>query len=508
MRFFLKYLTSFSELNPANARKFMRDNPKLWRYSLNIDEIEGNLKFLVKKFPIADIREKHSCILVNPVTIQNREKVLEECLFMKRELEQLSRYVAVMNKSVSVLKAYDYIHSFSDVPTNLIKQLNIEVVVPDLNEDMPLNEIRKRIINEYCKEKLLMSNDEIMRSRKTYVNIKHRSISSIVKVIDVIKNDLNFSNERIIKHTYLLCACGDNIRKILQEIPKIDNTDIREILYNRPKIMMQPVETLQEIIKNIKTFNIPEDSIVKCAEVLTLSSDTVYNRLFELSKEKDFQAHFTNPRFLRLIHYNTKVKARMEYLKSLKVRCFSIHLLSSTSEQFERFAYEGMDRTKGLDVLEFLAHIFKRSVLEMREKIRLHPHWLQAPLIEIKNTYDYLRYNGFTNDEIFESLIILLYPVSRLQPKLAEMIEWKRENDENKKISDVEVGKISNSKVLNLCVYFLESEYHFMGDGIFDDQKYDKHNDPLLNVPELPKINTNYRYGMNNVKKNVVAIAE
>jgi hypothetical protein len=136
---------------------------------------------------------------------------------------------------------------------------------------------------------------------------------------------------------------------------------------------------------------------------------------------------------------------------------------------------------------------------------------MQAPIVEIKNTYDYLRGLGFSEEEIYENLIIVLYPISRLQPKLTELIEWKEANDENKKISDVEVRKISNSKLLSLCVYFIETEYHYTGDGLFEIQKIEKHDDlsgkPVV-FTEPTKSSSHYRYGQKpkSLKKAQVAV--
>lgn len=438
---------------------------------------------------------------MNPLTYKNREKVFEECVFKNIRLQYYTRFVAIMNKNVSILKTYDYIHPSTDVKSNLIKQLDTPVTVKNLPDSLPLNAIRHEVMNQYFREKLEMTETQISKARGTYVRLKHRSLSSIVNVLNVLKNDLNFSNERIIKNSFLIHACGDNIRSILKEIPKIGDTDIKQIIYDRPKILMQSSDALKTIIRHIKKFDINEDSIERCVDVLTLGPDTVYTRLSELSQIKDFQVHFSHPRFLRLIHYQNKVIQRLDYLKSLKIRCYSIHLLSASAEQFEKFTYDGMDKTKGMDTLELLSHIFKIDSIEIRSQLKLHPNWLQAPLIEIKNTFDYLRQRNFTNEEIYENIIILLYPIPRLQSKLNELIEWKEENDENRKISDVEVRKLSNSKLISLCLYFIEIEYHFTGDGIFEVQKLDKHQDPVITISELPKINLSYRYGEKSQRK-------
>jgi hypothetical protein len=412
---------------------------------------------------------------------------------------------------VQVLKAYNYIHPQSDVQENLIKQLDVPVKIKKLPDTTQLHDMRKQVLDAYFKEKLEMTDEEIGHARMIYTRLKHRNLSSIVEVIHVLKNELNFTNTRIVKNPYLCHAFPENIQAIIKEIPKIGSTDIQTLLMERPKIMMQPCKAIKATINHIKAFNIDEEAIEKCFEVLTLGPDTVYSRLAELYSIKEFQVHFTNPRILRLIHYKNKVRSRLDYLKSLKIRCYSIHLLSTSSEAFERFAFDGLDKTKGVDTLEFLSHTFKIDSLEIRGLLKLHPSWMQAPIVEIKNTYDYLRGLGFSDEEIYENLIIVLYPISRLQPKLTELIEWKEANDENKKISDVEVRKISNSKLLSLCVYFIETEYHYTGDGLFEIQKIEKHDDlsgkPVV-FTEPTKSSSHYRYGQKpkSLKKAQVAV--
>lgn len=440
------------------------------------------------------IMDRPTCVLLSPITYENRDRVFKECLFQNVQLFFYVRFVSLMNKKVQVLKAYDYIRPQSNVQESLIQQLDVPVKIKPLPESLPLNVIRREVMNEYFRVKLGMTDDEIIHARRVYTRLKHRNLSSIVEVIEILKNDLGFSKNRIIKNPFLLHAIAENIKEIITEVPRIGDKDIKDIIIERPKIVMQPCSSMKAIIKHVKSFDIPEDAITKCLDVLTLSSDTVYDRLAELHAIKDFQVHFSNPRILRLIHFKNKVKCRLDYLKSLKIRCYSIHLLSASSEAFEKFAYDGLDKTKGVDTLDYLSHTFKVDPLEVRATIRLHPNWLQAPIVEIKNTYDYLRGLGYTQQEIYENLTILLYPISRLQPKLNEMIEWKEENDESRKISDVEVRKITNTKLLSLCVYFIESEYHFTGDGVFEIQKFDKNQEPVI-ITELPKNTSNYRFG-------------
>jgi hypothetical protein len=126
--------------------------------------------------------------------------------------------------------------------------------------------------------------------------------------------------------------------------------------------------------------------------------------------------------------------------------------------------------------------------------------------LSVKTTADYLRYRKFTKDEIYDNFLLLLYPVSKIRPKLEELLEWKSETDGSRKISDVEVKTISNSKLLSLCLYFMESEYHFTGDAIYEYNKNDSKQDPAEAI-EIPRTNLNYRFGESDkVKKASVIV--
>lgn len=471
---------------------------------MQYNEVESTLNYLKSKnFSGKEIYSRPTCILLKPATYENRYQVFKECYFQNVKLLYFVKYVSMMNKNITVLKVYNFIEPGANVIESLKNQLDIPIKVDmELTELMPLNDVRREIMNQYFREKLQMTNEEIKKARGVYSNIKHRSLRSISEAIDLLINELNFDKTRIIKNGYLLHSRPDNIRAILRDIPKIGDVDIREVMHSRPKILMQSCEQIKACINHVKSFNIPESSIIKCVEILTLSPDTVYSRLTELYKVKEFSVMFSNPRILRLIHYQTKAKTRLEYLKQLKMQCFSLSLLSGTAEMFERYAYLGGDKTRGKEIIEFLSVSLTMPVKEVRRILHFHPHWIQVPVLSIKQTMDYLRYNNFSKDDMIENILILLYPMTRIKPKLDALLEWKLENDESKKISDVEVRTLSKKKILSLCLYFMEAEYHFTGDAVFEINKFDSKHDPAL-ISELPRAlsEKKYRFGVRDFKK-------
>lgn len=269
-----------------------------------------------------------------------------------------------------------------------------------------------KILNIYLKKKIGMKDSEIAKMWKIYGRIKHISFSSIIRAIDILQNELNFTNERIIKNTFTLYCEPDNILKFISDVKNIGDMDIREVLRNRPKILMSNAESIAKSIEIIRKSGIPENSITRCLEVLTLSPITIEERLVELKEVKEFNVLVSHPRILRLVHYHNKAVTRLEYLKQLKVKCASLHILSSHSDAFEKYARDGSDKTRGSDITNLLhVKLNVKNRDDVRHKISRHPNWCHVPIITIKDSFDFLESQKFTVESMFENIHILLYPV-------------------------------------------------------------------------------------------------
>lgn len=295
----------------------------------SIDDLQASADFLkAKKFTKSDLLQRPVCLLINRLTLENRIKVLEECCFQEMQLMFLCRFVSVINREVKILKAFNYIDREQNVLQNLLNVIDVPVMLnKDIGDDISLQKLREIVMNQYLKAKLGMTNEEITKLWKVYSRLRHRSLDSTVKVINLLLDELNFSKERIIKNGFLLYASSENIKKMIATVPTIAEIPIKEFIFQRPKVAMQNAESIKKIVNHVTSFDIPEDRILKCVEILTLGHETVFERLMELKKVKEFNVLCGHPRVLRLIHYQNKAKTRLEYLKQMKVKCASLHIL-------------------------------------------------------------------------------------------------------------------------------------------------------------------------------------
>ncbi|XP_061387632.1 transcription termination factor 5, mitochondrial [Musca vetustissima] len=479
--------------------------------TLKSKDILNSAKALNKlEFSVDDILTRPMILYTNEMTLENRYVVLKECGFVEITIPLLSKFVAAMNRSVVSLKSYRYISYDTDVIERLRTTFNdIDVKLlndSECNESLELKFLRQRILNCYLKQRLGASAADIEKIWKTYGRLRHKSFASVQNIIEVLTKDLNFSYERIIKNAFLLYADAENVKRILTEVPTIDNQDIKELLFKRPKIMMTSCDALQTTMQHIKDFGIPEGAILRCLEILTLGPDTVLERLKDLNEIEEFKVLSSNPRVLRLVHYQNKARLRLDYLNQLKVRCASLHILSCSSEAFARFARDGSDKTKGRDVVVYLSNVMNKTESDLRSLLSRHPNWCHIPAIQVKQCYEFLIENHFATEDIYNNIHVLLYPIKRIEEKLKQF----ENTDFLKEIKSIEnSNELTTNEMLTLVLYLIESEFHFTGDGIWTEQ-HTQHVENFNNLlPDFPEsLNNIYKYGLKSASTSISAKKE
>ena len=354
---------------------------------------------------------KHRQILQNSyLTLRNRTKIYEECGFVTpHNLSLLTKYIIVMNKSVDVLKKNKVIPMDLDLGNRLIKIASPDLSI-ELKTDIPLKMFRKLVLNEILKFRLELNDSDIAKMWNCYSRMQHKSFESILEMLDLMENQVGLTKQKIRTNLYLLYGDPNNLKKYLKDFDKIAGMDIKEVLIMRPKIIMCNAESTKLILSYLRKYEIPEMGLINCFELLTLSPNTILDRLMQLKKIKEFDVLITHPRVLRLVHYFNKAKIRLEYLQQIKLKCISLNVLSSSSLAFEKYAKDGYDKTKGVDTVLYICNEFKKEVKEVRDMMWRHYNWCSVPTMRIKNTLEFLKYKGYKLEDIYESIHLLLYP--------------------------------------------------------------------------------------------------
>ncbi|XP_030563815.1 transcription termination factor 5, mitochondrial [Drosophila novamexicana] len=500
-------------LNPNYLARTLGSNYRTWAAAL---EKHPELKTVKRKdllnsyetlkslkYSVDDIVTKPMIIYYGASTLSNRHSVLIECGFQNVTIPTLFKYITVINKPIDMLKGHCYIPYNVNVSQRLAACFT-DVQLPNdgqlADESITLKMLRQTLLNAYLRERLQMEDADLQKMWRVYSRVRHKSFRSVQDIIELLTTVFKFPLERIRKNIFLLHADADNVRRILREIPTIYGQDIRDIGYRRPKILMSTCDSLKQTLQHVRSFGISEDAVLRCLEVLTLGPDTVLERLRDLNEIEEFQVLGSNPRVLRLVHYQNKARLRLDYLNQLKVRCASLHILSCGSEIFAKFARDGSDRTKGRDIVVYLGNILLKDEQVLRNLLSRHPNWCHVPVLHVKQCLEYLLSKRFKLNEIFNNIHLLLYPIKRIEEKLLQL--QAAEAMEELQLPVADVHALSNNEILTLILYLIESEFHFTGDGIWTEQ-HTHHVENFNNLlPDFPEsLNKVYKYGVRPSEK-------
>ncbi|XP_059619756.1 transcription termination factor 5, mitochondrial [Phlebotomus argentipes] len=413
------------------------------------------------------IKETPGILTTSATTLKNRYSVLTECSFSHVNINILYRYISVMNKPLSLVKVYGHIAPKTSVAAALTQCIHMDEVPTEamqLEAKACLNDLRQYFIGILLRREVNASEKDLKRMWRSYKRLRHRSIQNILDTINLMRSEMHFSNEKLLKHGYLLHGDPENMRNILA-MEKLAGIDIKEALDQHPKIFMSNQKSLVQIEQIFRENDIPDIALFRNLLIFTLGPRTVANRIAHMKQIDEFRVLLNHPRIGRLIYYQNKAIHRLNYLKENKIFCASLNVLSSDLETFEKYAQNGIDATKGREIVVMLSKKLNRKVSEIRKYVCRHPNWCHIPLLSVAIVYEHLTETGYSETDIFNNIHILFYPLNEIL-KTTQAIE----QDEVEFVKDIDWRLLSKSQFLALILYIIEIDFHFAGDGVWSSK--------------------------------------
>ncbi|XP_063696633.1 transcription termination factor 5, mitochondrial [Culicoides brevitarsis] len=440
------------------ASKFVKRHPALQC----LDPINATHTFnmlVSMNVSVEDIKRYPSVLNLHPTTLQNRTQILLEAGFRKGNIHfhHIQKYLSICKQSLEVFKLYDWVDADKDIPASLLASFELEPSALCIDYKATLLAARKSILEEYLRRVLNFNDTDVQNHWESYNRIKHKSGASILEMVKLLKDELGYTNDIIKNHAFVLHGNPENLKEILRRFDTIGGIPTKEFLIKRPKVCMVNPDSISATLSVLQKFNINHEHIKHCLDIVTLSPQTIERRLTELKTLPDFEILSDHPRVLKLVMFQTKAKARMEYLKQLKFKCISLNVLSTSNSIFERHTREGADKTSGLDIVLFIVRHFQKPEKEIRDKFVRHPRWNCVPLSVMKHNLEFLLKLNFTKDDIYKHIYILLYPTVRIEEKLKLIAK------------DEKCKNATKAQILSLLLYYIELDYHFSGDAIWVD---------------------------------------
>lgn len=113
------------------------------------------------------------------------------------------------------------------------------------------------------------------------------------------------------------------------------------------------------------------------------------------------------------------------------------------------------------DLLLYLAAKTKAQPDDIREVLSTHPHYQHLCIANMKNVIELLASWNFTEEQIYNGVHLILYPVSVVAMRLDARFTASNKTPESY------VAEKEDPFVLQIIVYDMEKQYNFSGSGVF-----------------------------------------
>ncbi|KAG8236607.1 hypothetical protein J437_LFUL016856 [Ladona fulva] len=435
--------------------------------------------------------------------------LLTDCYFLS-----LFSHGTLIKRKISLLKCHGCIPDSFSVSKNFLECVQaspniyecVNKSVEGQEDDKTISFLRDLVLECYLQHMLDASEGEVKQILKTYFRISYKSLLLIHETVKILTEELKFPKDHVKGHGYLFNAHPRELRKMLENIPSLGGIPLRDFLYKHPVVAISNYKTFSQTLQLLKKAGISEESIIETPLVFTLSVENVQKGLALLksgSVKPEIKALLSHPQMLRLVVHHDSVNQRLNYLKNFEQSSdlkpvTSLNLLCGSHRQFERYVSGVGGTNRGNDVVNYITKTLgsvsktdgERGLVtptSVRNSLKRHIHWRNVPLSEIQSCLEMLLKLGFSCKEIMFSLQIVLYSPSKVNAQLERLSQEDPLSsfDDTLKKSRIEEGSEGQSNVeaiqhdifcipshlkklaLPLCLYFLEKDHHFSGDGIW-----------------------------------------
>lgn len=475
---YVKSLSKHLNITESKAQHICMKQPIISK--LNDEKIK-NLVDTINEMGFSNslLIEEPSLFGILPVTLKFRYRVLKECGIQNISSASLLTYFKIVKQmKIRELKKLGYLPPHMNVENNLASFMtqwptSLTTLIDEDVNNTSLYSLRLKIIQRYLELVLDLTKEEFDRGLKTYPTIKHRPLECINETLEILQLQIMIPNHKIKSNLYLIHVDPQNLKNIIHNLRSIGGIDIKEVMRMHPKLATRNFNTMLEIKKILKEYDISNEAQRRCFSIYTLGPHTIRERLEQARNFPEFSVFIKHPRFLKMIHYNTTAMKRLSNLYSNNKKCVSLNILSGSEAHYEVFEKAPGDRVgKGKDLLFCISQSLgkKFSMTHVRNVIKRHPFWMNTPVFQVKYVYEQLS-KQFTDQDIYENCPILLYPWKKVKDTLY-IIDKKLIEKQIPMFQDnLHYESLSNSQKLSLVLYLLEKNHYFSGNGVWTEEK-------------------------------------
>ncbi|XP_077261094.1 mitochondrial transcription termination factor 5 [Temnothorax americanus] len=434
---------------------------------------------------VESLEKLHYCLKLLDYKLEHRINVLKDVGVPVINTHLLNKTVYHLNTKVSKFKEKTDIPVKQNIAANIFGgEIPKDISQLELSEELTLRQYYQKCLL-YCKTRVFnlpYLDDKILLH--SYMKIK--SISMIAETLKVLRLDLHYDNEMIRKNPSVIVASADNIRSLLNSFTNIVEIPVVTFLRKYPYILLQDVDNIKRLLMLFQQYEIPDKYIKNYMKVFMISNEAFHKRIEILKRHPDLNMWYMHPRMLQLICQIEKTKHRVEYINIMdSLKWAHPQSFLSTAAAVDKSIQAGIVSAK-----HNLRHVLIKELgVDEVDLLMRHQHWKTATFVDIVQMLKYLK-KHFTINEIRPNIHIVLYKQSRVKKVLADL---KRQYSQSTEYS------FTNSQYLALCLYMLEKNNHFTGDGVWSNEQNAKQQS-LEKQNSVKKSDSNVNIVKNNLR--------
>ncbi|XP_031626042.1 uncharacterized protein LOC116342527 isoform X2 [Contarinia nasturtii] len=414
------------------------------------DEMKKTLKQLKRlKFHINDIGMHPKVLLQTEYELLNNFQRLKEVGFTEVTTYRLAYIKRIMLKSVRFNQCFNFLPKNIDIIKNIFASANVPLV-NDIGyaDQMSLEAVHRVALRNYMMNQIKYTDAEIDKVWTNWASLKKRSLQSIAQTVELLEKTYQVPMKQLPNHMLLLQP------EDIQEMVHTDRLNGYDVKYMMRNVKRCNLEHLKKIQTTCYSYNISDGALKFTPKLFQMNVDVLIERAEQIAKMKRGTEFLEHVGIGRLIVGMGRLQ---QYAISKDILFENI-----LTDDFIDFFLNGYLMKRNNPAIFYLSDELGKEVDDIQKALRVHPHWNSSTYRTVSANLKYLLCQGFTREDIFNDLPIVLYSLVEIK----DVFNRLSDPEEMKKLQIVP-DELSKSQILQLCIYFIEQKCNFNYEGMF-----------------------------------------
>ncbi|KAL2738361.1 hypothetical protein V1477_011720 [Vespula maculifrons] len=405
-----------------------------------------------------------TCLTMNSHLLKHRIFLLEEIGVSKININIIWKLPYYMNLPVTKFKHKMKIpmeqHIMSNISSHIVENLSDMPSLDLLDESLPVDMHYEKCFSYYIKSKF--GSDKISLKHK---GRKYKSFRLMTELINIFIESYNVDLQYIRNHLIILDMCPNQVQYALESLKdtKIANLTLQEIFKKFHEIVTYDPENIKKLLQSFKKYGLDNKILLSCLRIFKISNEDFVNKMDKILTIPDLRVWGKTPHILFFIIRKNIINERIEFFrKNDNIKWVNLYLLTCDRRHFRRYKQGELSFVKKK---KYIRYILKKELDSEDEHLintfQLHPYWNRVSFVDLDDTLRIIK-KYFPIEDICSNIHIILYPWSTINKALKSIKESDKYN------------KYTSSQQLALCLYLIEKDNHFTGDGIWNIMEQEK----------------------------------